>query len=172
VLYKVVEPFGPESGDAWTSYINWTHQATMERFDSADGMLREDCFEPQTKEDWKNCVNENFKLNLITNLEYARTIQGRNQGSVIVGVDIELESGYREDKGLLGYDIVEEYCHISLITNWGTDGDEFEKIEFKRNGLIGELNEALALRDTLRANYPGDSHASNCHVWAIYEISP
>lgn len=172
MLFKVVKPFGPSFGDAWTSYIAWTHQKTMQRFDSVDGILREDCFEPEAREDWENCVNEHFKLNLITNLEFARKVQEKNLGSEIIGVDIEIEDGYSKKDGLLGYDIIDEHCHVSLITNWGNDANNFGEAKFKGNGLIGELGEALTLRDRLRTAHVEDSHASGCHVWAVYEISP
>ena len=172
VFYKIVKPFGPRSGDEWRKYIEWTQQKSIDRFDSADGMLRENCFEPKTEEDWENCVNENFKLNLLTSRDYALKVKAENPGSEMIGVDIEIDGTYQEKEGCLGYDVVDRYCYISLITNWGNNESDFRNVTFKNNGLVGDLREALTLRDKLRAEHPMDEHASGCHVWAIYEVSP
>ncbi len=36
------------------------------------------------------------------------------------------------------------------------------------NGLIGDFDQSLHIRDLLREKFPQDSHAKNCQVWAIY----
>jgi hypothetical protein len=169
MYYKIVERFGPEHKDKWQSYIQW-RGLDLTAFDSVDGILRPDLFMPESKEDWDNCVNEDNKLNLITNLDYARKILGRYEDSVIVGVEIELEEGYGPEDGFLGYDIIDGYCDISLVTNWGTDEEDLLSEHVMTNGLIGDLNRALQIRDTLRKEFPEDAHAENCEVWAVYRV--
>ncbi len=39
------------------------------------------------------------------------------------------------------------------------------------NGLICELAKALKIRDVLKSSYPDENHASECEVWAVYEVS-
>ncbi len=92
-------------------------------FDSLDHVLRPDLFTPQSEENWQHCVKEHFKLNLITDLEYARIILMRYDDAVLVGVDIELEEGYVVKNHLLGFDILDSYCAISLVTNWIPEED-------------------------------------------------
>ena len=93
----------------------------MPCFDSIDGILRPDLFSPQFHEDWANCVNENFKLSLITNPNYARKILHRYHNADVVGVETELDEAYVPKVLLLGYDIIDEECSILVITNWGAD---------------------------------------------------
>ena len=61
MYYKIVEKFGPENGDRWERYLD-CRGLDLIKFDSVDGVLRPDLFEPESNEDWKNCVNEDFKL--------------------------------------------------------------------------------------------------------------
>lgn len=169
MYYKLVERFCPEDGKRWQSYLEWRGLILTE-FESVDGILRPDLFEPETKDDWENCVNEDFKLNLITDLDYARSARARYESAVLVGVEIELDAGYVPKNGLLGFDIVDGYCDVSLVTNWGTDEEDIISDHVMPNGLIGDLAEALRIRDSLRENFPEDPHAKDCEVWAIYRV--
>jgi hypothetical protein len=170
MYYKIVERFGPEDGDRWQNYLEW-RGLNLSSFDSMDGILRPDLFKPESDEDWRNCVNEQFKLNLITNLEYARGILDRYDNSVLVGVEIELQEGYNPEDGLLGFDIIDSYCDVSLVTNWGTDEESIINNYVMNNGLIGALGRALQIRDLLRKEFSEDSHAENCEVWAVYRVN-
>ena len=70
MYFKIIEKFEPES-DTWMSYLDW-RKFTLYCFDSVDGMLRRDLFVPESIDDWGNCVKEDYKINLITNLPYAK----------------------------------------------------------------------------------------------------
>ena len=169
--YKLVERFGPEDGDRWRSYLEW-RGLNLTSFDSVDGILRPDLFEPESVEDWHNCVNEDDKLNLITSLDYAKKILDRYDNPALIGVEIELEEeGYVPMDGLLGFDIIDAYCDVSLVTNWGTDEESIINNYVMANGLIGELVPALRIRDSLRKGFSEDSHAEQCEVWAIYRVA-
>ena len=167
MFYKIVERFGPEDGDRWQSYLEW-RGLNLTTFDSVDGILRPDLFEPESDEDWHNSVNEPNRLNLITNLGYAKGILDRYDNPVLIGVEIELEEGYVAKYGLLGFDIIDGYCDVSLVTNWGTDEEGIIDNYVMTNGLIGDLDRALQIRDSLRKEFSEDSHAEDCEVWAIY----
>lgn len=171
MYYKIVESFGPEAGDKWQSYIAWRKLA-LTNFESVDRILRPDLFEPETADDWHNCVNEDFKLNLITSLAYARTVLARHENATLVGVEIELEAESVPKDGLLGFDIIDGYCDVSLITNWGTDEEDDFSEHVMPNGLIGDLAHALQIRNSLREYFPEDSHAQKCEVWAVYRVDP
>ncbi len=169
MYYKIVSSFGPEEGDRWRGYLAW-RGLDLTGFDSVDGILRPDLFAPESDEDWRNCVNENFKLGLLTNLDYAKSIKGRYDNPALVGVEIELEEGYVAKDGLLGFDIIDGHCGVSLVTNWGTDPEGLIDSHVMPNGLIGDFRRALRVRDSLRQRFPKDPHAENCEVWAIYRV--
>jgi len=169
MYYKIVDSFGPQDGDRWQRYLEW-RGLNLTGFDSVDGILRPDLFEPKSEEDWRNCVNEDYKLSLITNLDYARKILNRYDNPVLVGVEMELEGRSLPKNGLLGFDIIDGYCDVSLVTNWGTDEDGLINRYIMSNGLVGDLRHALQVRDLLRKEFYEDSHAQNCEVWAVYRI--
>ena len=170
MMYKVVEKFGPDSGAKWTDYIKWTGLHHLRRFDSVDSMLRPTFFSPGSTEDWANCVNEDYKLDLITNLEYANKVLSKYDNAEIVGVEIDVKEGYIAGDGFLGYDIIDEYCSNSLITNCGSDSHPFDRSIIKDNGLIHDLKDASRAKEQLIADPAGDSHSAACTVWAIYKV--
>ena len=170
MYYKIVKKFGPEDGYNWERYIRW-RGLNLVKFDSVDGILRPDLFTPESMEDWRNCVNENFKLNMITDLEYAHRILKRYEKSILVGVEIEIQEGYTPGSGILGFDIIDGYCDVSLITNWGNEKNDLVDKYVMSNGLIINIDKAVEIRNKLRNEFDEDSHAKGCQVWAIYEIN-
>ena len=168
LYYKIIECFEPNS-EKWPAYINW-RKTNLTSFDSVDGMLRPDLFLPKSAEDWANCVNEDLKLHLITNLDYAKEIINHYPKGNIVGVEPEINDDHICKKGFSGYDIIDGDWYVSLIANWGTDGDNSYDRYLMGNGLIGDLNQALQVCDLLQNKFPDDQHAKRCTVWAIYRI--
>jgi hypothetical protein len=170
MYYKVVERFGPQDGERWQSYLAWRGLG-LDRFDSVDAILRPDLFVPQSAQDWDNCVNADDKLSLITDREYAIQVADRYDNAVLLGVEIELDEGHVPQDGLLGFDIIDEYCNVSLVTNWGTEGGSvIDDSQIMSNGLIRDFGQALQIRDLLRGRFPEDPHAGNCEVWAVYSV--
>ena len=169
MYYKIIESFGPEDKEKWQSYIQW-RDLELTSFDSVDGILRPDLFVPESREDWQNCVNEDNKLSFIMDLDYAQEILDRYDKALIVGVDIELEVGYVPAEGFLGFDIIDGYCDISLVTNWGTDEEDIFSEQVMNNGLIADLDRTLQIRDMLRKEFSEDAHAQGSEVWAIYKV--
>ena len=144
LYYKIVQYFGPNS-ENWSTYISW-RKTNLNSFDSVDGMFRPDLFLPKSERDWANCVNEDFKLHLITNLDYAKEIIHRYPNGNIVGVQPDINSDHICKDGLSGYDIIDSYWYISLITNWEANGNNSFCRYLMDNGLIGNLNQALQIK--------------------------
>ena len=57
----------------------------------------------------------------------------------LVGIEIKLAEAYVPKAGLLGYDVIDGECSISIITNWGTDKENLINPHLISNGLIGGL---------------------------------
>lgn len=168
--YKIVQRFGPEDGERWEKYLAW-RRIELTRFDSLDNILRPDLFNPTSPEDWENCVNEDFKLSIITNAPFAEEILKRFPHAVLVGVESDLDEQYVPSPGLEGYDILDGYCSVSLLANWGSDEEQLVTPFMGENALIHSLPKALELRNLLRNRFPGDPHAQECQVWAVYRIT-
>lgn len=168
--YKIIQSFGPESGERWKQYLNW-RRLQLTSFDSVDSILRPDLFTPESAEEWQNCVNADNCLSLITSLEYARKLLGKYENGLIVGVERGIERDFKPDPGLLGYDIIDGYCSVSLLTNWGTDDENLFTSHLSANGLLSELELAISVRDKLRSCFSEDSHANGCTVWGVYDVA-
>lgn len=169
MYYKVVQPISTDRPE-WEKYLSW-RKLSFTSLDSLDNFLQPDLFEAHTAEDWQHCVNEDFKLNLITDLQYAIAFANDHPQARILGVDIELEEPPTKTEKLLGYDILDRYCANSLLTNWGKDSLSFIDQNLMPNGLLNSFDDAKHIRDQLRLEYPDDDHASHCQIWAVYEVS-
>jgi len=169
MYYKIVEKFGPESGDSWSKYIAW-RGLELSRFDSVDGILRRDLFIPETEEDWCNCLAEKNLPVLINNIDYANTVKNKYPGSELLGVEINIENDYVGKSDLFGYEVIDSDWDVSMLTNWGTDEEGLFSKYIESNGLIASTHTALKVRDNLRELFPEDGHACECSVWAIYAI--
>ena len=88
----------------------------------------------------------------------------------LVGIEIKLAEAYVPKAGLLGYDVIDGECSISIITNWGTDKENLINPYLMSNGLIGNLPQALHICDLLRQTFPNDPHVKECEVWAVYSV--
>ena len=172
--YKVVRQFGPQNGTAWTRYLEWSKLNQITDFCSLDSILNNSVFTPSTAKDWDNCVNEDFKTDLITNLEFALHVQRNALQSRIFGVTIDPRSApsHEHFDQFLGYDIIDGYCDVSLLTNCGGFPDVFSNDLINQFGLIGDITIAYEVRDNLRNKYSTDSHAKACEVWAVYRVAP
>lgn len=168
MLYRILSRFGPEDGDRWQEYLKW-RGLRLDRFDSIDSILRPSLFNPETVLDWDNCVQADYRLDLITSLDYARSILSRYQNAVIVGVQPDVDS-VRQADGLLGYDVIDAFSSVSLLTDWGVDEEKITTPYLASNGLVMKFERALAIRDELRQRFPEDDHANQCTVWGVYRV--
>ncbi len=167
MYYKIVQRFSTEDREKWRDYLSW-RGLPLKSFESVDGILRPDLFQPASAEDWRNCVNEDCKWHLITNLDYAKRVLVRYDNAVLVGVETGVDEDYLASDGLLGFDILDGEGDVSLITNWGTDEEGVIDHQVSTNGLIVDLHPALKLRNLLRKDFAEDPHAGKCDLWAIY----
>ncbi|MEZ4617435.1 MAG: hypothetical protein R2867_18255 [Caldilineaceae bacterium] len=82
MFYKVVKQFKKEDDiEQWQAYINFSGLGQIEAFCSLDGMHNHSLFTPESVEDWHNCVNEDYKIEMITNLDYAIVVAERYPGA-------------------------------------------------------------------------------------------
>ena len=172
MFYKVVKQFKKEDDiEQWQAYINFSGLGQIEAFCSLDGMHNHSLFTPESVEDWHNCVNEDYKIEMITNLDYAIVVAERYPGARLFGLIIDpRQADMPKDGQLLGYDIMDGDYSISLLTNCGGFPDLFDNSRINRFGLLDEVAEAYAIRDHLRVAYADDPHAGACAVIAVFDV--
>lgn len=172
MYYRISEKFGPQN-DNWNAYIEWAGLQNCREFYSIDGIMREGLFTPKSAEDWENCVNADFRIHLITNIDFAKKIVSRYSDAEILGV-VENPRSSKEmipaDHILMGYDIIDEYNNISLLTNWGGIERGIKNLKLNRCALIDDLDYAYELKEILHKDFSNDEHAKGCEVWSVYRI--
>lgn len=165
MLFTIVKPFSPADGEKWTSYCEWRGMQ-FERFDSIDGILRPSLFENPENADWNHIVNESFRLHLITDLQYAERKQTEiGKGEVVA---LRFNNHDTSDAGFLGFDIIDGFCDVSLLTNWGNDL-EFINHSLATNALVPDIKRAQLIHRRLRDEFGEDAHAKGCRIISIYE---
>ena len=167
MLFKVIEYFGP-GDEKWGAFIKNHYIKNLSHFDSIDGILCPSKFTPESTEDWKNCVNEDEMIDYITNLEYALKVHKKFPKARLVG--LECGKNNDRDKTLIGYDIIDGYKDVSLITNWGPHDKNHPLKDFaiQNNGLISNFGIAEQAVKTFNVSHSNDPHVKGCQIWAVH----
>ena len=172
MIYRISKKFGPQDND-WDDYLEWAGLQNCQEFYSIDGLMRPRLFTPESAEEWDNCVNADFRIHLITNLDFAKRIISNYSEAEILGV-LENPKFSNEmipsDHILVGYDIIDEYNDISLLTNWGGKKAGIQNLKINPYALIDNLEYAYELKEMLHKNFPKDDHAKACEVWSVYKL--
>jgi hypothetical protein len=149
MLFTIVEDFGKTLGESWSSYLEW-RGVSLERFDSLDGMLRPSLFTPETVEDWGHVVA-------------ARKVHFSLGTGVIVGFSY---SDHEEiNERFLGYDIIDGWCDVSLLTNRGND------FEIVNQALVPTLSQIENIHRHLLANHGDDNPVMGCRIISVYSTA-
>ena len=165
-LYTIVESFSPEDGEKWDSYCKWRGK-NFERFDSIDGMLRPPLFEKPEENDWEHIVNEDFMLHLITNRAHADKKKKEIEKGILL--ELRLDNHSQDDERFLGFDIIDGYFDISLLTNFGND-IEYVNEMIERNGLVSDFQTAKGIYTKLKEEFGDDAHVEDCRIISIYKM--
>lgn len=164
MLFTIIESFSPQDGDRWKSYCEW-RGLNFEAFESIDGILRTNLFTPGTDEDWQHIVNQNFMLHLFTNFDYALKKHKEIGKGDLVGLRFE---GHDEsDSRFLGYDLIDKYCDVSLLTNWGNDVEIINR-SLTPFALISNRKIIEDVQAELFRTNGNDGHVEWCRIVSIY----
>jgi hypothetical protein len=166
--FIATERFSPDSGEAWTTFVDWSGLTHLSEVVSLDPMLCPTVLPDVKAHYWPHIVNEDFMLGFFTDREFlVREIAGfddvnllcvfRSPGKVPV-----VPGGF----ALLGYDLVDVQGGASALTNCGGFPEVFDDAELTAHGLLASLSRAQEVQQALRTLYPDEAHG-DCHVWAI-----
>ncbi len=160
MYYILIEKFGP-TDERWNKYSQWAGLEHCTEFCSVDGIMRPNLFDLDSAEDWANCINEDFKTDIITNLAYAQKLLPEFSNAEIVGIIIDPRSSKEEiptNHKHLGFDIIEGEGSISLLTNWGGKERGVPNLKLTQRALIDDMEYAYQIREFLRKNFNQDNN--------------
>ena len=165
MLYTLIESFSPADGDKWTKYCSW-RGVQFDRFDSIDGIMRPSlCREPEDG-DWPHVVKENFRLHYFTDFDYAASKRIKIGRGELIGVELHAHDEASPD--FLGYDLLDGYHEVSLLTNWGNDV-QVVNLAISKTGLISTRASVEHVQRELLSSFGDDAHVSECEIVSIYK---
>jgi hypothetical protein len=165
MYFTIVENFSP-SAESWKDYCAW-RGIEFERFDSIDGILRPSLFTTPEGEDWNYVVQEDFRLHLITDLDYARRKRSMIGSGDLVGIRFDRPSN--TDSRFLGFDLIDGYFDISLLTNFGNDINLINQL-ISVNALVLNRRDIEQIQEHLLSEFPDDPHVKRCQIVSIYNV--
>jgi hypothetical protein len=169
-MFAAHKRFGPSCGESWSNYIQWSGFHQIAELVSTDVMLCPLVLEELIDEDWQYNIHVDFKTYFFHNVEYLKRRIGydptrHNLLSLIERPEspIVAQSGFE----VCGYDILDSYDSVSVLTNCGGFPAIFDPSEVNRYGLLDDLTRALDVSAKLRDAEPEDPHCGDCRVWSL-----
>ena len=162
--------FDPSCGERWTSYIQWSGYHQLSELVSIDDMLCPRILEELIDDDWQFNIHADFKTYFFTDVEYLKRRIGydparHNLLSLVERPDVPTVP--QTNFELCGYDILDSYDDVSVLTNCGGFPSIFDASEVNHYGLLDSLTRALDVAAKLRDAEPNDPHCGDCRVWSI-----
>jgi len=173
-LFIGTKRFAPSDGEKWHKYVDWAQIPALVEIVGLDCMLCRRLIDKFQDEDWQHIVNEDFRLDYFSHLDYLqRRIVGIYPRNVLglyrnPGCHITAPPG-PGDFRFAGYDLIEEQTQISALTNCGGFPDVFRNDELNRFGLIDDFERAREVRRALAQQHPAEHHAQ-CEIYAIWRL--
>jgi hypothetical protein len=174
VWFAAVEPFGPQCGESWDKYVEFSHLTQLREVVSLDDSLCPCVIKELTDEDWEFNVAQDYVCFYFRDLDYLIKRIGRsgivNILPVVRDPQGECKDYLRDERfEFMGYDLIEVNGGTSALTNCGGFDRAFRSEELSGAGLITSFERAHEVQRLLRENYPAEPHA-NCDLWAIWKM--
>ena len=169
-MFAAHERFGPSCGESWISYIQWSGFHHISELVSTDEMLCPSVLGELIDEDWHHNIHADFKTYFFRDFEYLkRRIDFDPARHNLLSIIERPDSSTRADGGFefCGYDILDSYDSVSVLTNCGGFPEIFEASEVNRYGLLDDFSRALDIAAKLREAEAEDPHCADCRVWSL-----
>ena len=168
--YTARKRFSPSTASDWQSYLDFSGFRHIAELVSADHVLCPNLVDEIIDDDWDHNVQADYRIDWFVDLEYLmqrvsfdprfhNLLALREQPADVATVPVGFEQ--------CGFDILDSYDSISVLTNCGQFPSVFKPSEVNRYGLLDDLARAHAVADNLRMQNPHEPHCKDCRVWQI-----
>jgi hypothetical protein len=162
--------FGPWCGERWADYIQWSGFQHLRELVSTDHMLCPAVLDELIDADWDYNIHADFKTYFFHDVEYLkRRITFDPARHNILSLIERPSSPTVADHNFefCGYDILDSFDSVSVLTNCGAFPDVFDASEVNQYGLLDDFSRSLEIAAQLRKAEPDDPHCGNCRVWSL-----
>jgi hypothetical protein len=169
-MFAACQKFDSRCGDSWSRYIEWSGFHHIQEIVSIDTMLCPSLIDTLIDDDWKFNIHADYRVYFFHNLEYLkRRIKYESSRHNILALTEQPTSIVAPPSGFTycGYDIIDSFDSISVLTNCGTFSSIFSANDINQFGLVEDLDRATQIADSIREANPDDDHCCDCHVWGI-----
>jgi hypothetical protein len=169
-FYKACKRFSRSHSESWQDYLQFSGFRHIKELVSADQILCPNLVEVITDDDWNHNVQADNRIDWFYDYLYLKKRVNFNPNlHNILAIrdcppDIIDPPLYFEN---CGFDILDSFDSISVLTNCGQFPDIFHPNEVNDFGLIEDLERANEIADRLRKLHSEDSHCHECKVWQI-----
>ena len=172
--FIAVQKFGPQSGESWRKFIEWSRLTQLTNLVSFDNCLCPCVIEELTAEDWEANVDQDYVCFFFRDLDYLlKRIIGRTDVNILAAIRNPTEDSkdwFQDERfEFMGYDVVDIYGDISALTNCGGFEKAFRNDELSNVGLVSCFERAYEIKQLLRKCY-SEEHHTECDVWAIWKM--
>lgn len=169
-MYAAHFRFDPTCGDAWTSFLEFSGFHHIAELVSTDEMVCENVVEELLAEDWQHNIDADYQIFFFRDLDYLKrriAYDPRRHNLLSIVERPALPTTPEPDFEFCGYDILDSFDSVSVLTNCGPFPGIFEPAEVNRYGLLNDLSRANEIAEQLRAANPQDAHCRDCRVWSL-----
>ena len=171
--YAAIERFDPGNGERWVGFSRWLGRTDLKRIVTLDSAVCPPVVHPQSADDWRFVVQEEFMLNFFTDLNFVRQRTAGHRPSEVIAVardpSAETVAGFpHTDFELAGFDLVDMQLAGSVIFNPNRFPGAINVSKLSpESGLIRSRDWAFRIRDNLCRRHP-DREDARCYVWAVW----
>jgi hypothetical protein len=172
--FTATEVFGPQNGQSWERYVNFSGLRQLDELVSLDSLLCPPVLKELKEKYWSYIVNEDFMLKYFVDLDFLKKEISGMANINLLGVfrnpPIQPTSdAVPANFEFLGYDLCERDGGVSALCNCGGFPEAFSNDELSCKGLLASYSRAVEVQKRLRRSYPEEPHA-DCHLWAIFRF--
>jgi hypothetical protein len=169
-LYTARERFTPASANRWRGYLEWIGFGHIEELVTLDHMLCPELIDQPNDADWSHNVQADYQTTWFHDCDYLRQRCewqiGRDQ---IIAMIAEPTTESKPPRGFdpCGFDILDGYDSISVLTNCGRFPGVIEPNAVNKWGLLPSLAFASSIAERIQTEFPEEPHCTDCRVWQL-----
>lgn len=172
-IFTACQRFSPQSGDAWSSYIEWSGLRHIEELVSMDSILCPSLIDQPDGADWDFNIHADYRCHWFHDYKYLklRVNYDPSRHNLLAISECPTEAPEPIDQfTFCGYDVLDGDNSVSVLTNCGGFPEIFSANDLNQFGLITDLGRVTEIAETIRLKEL-DYHCCDCRVWGIARYS-